>query len=242
MWKTYLEPLKTAGVRLGSPATTSAPNGKQWIQDFLTACAGGCSVDFIALHWYGNVAAEFIAYIEEFYNTFQRPIWVTEWACLNFAGGVQCTYDEIVQFMNTTQAYMDQAGWVERYAWFGAMANLPAGVNNFTALMDPSGIINPLGQQYIGSPAGSTPPSTSSTLPTTTSAATTLTTTSAPDTSITTTFTTTSAHDTTSTGPSSAPASTTSGYVIIGRAPSNFQASYLAILFSLLLACGSALL
>ncbi|KAG9123389.1 hypothetical protein FRC07_015008 [Ceratobasidium sp. 392] len=259
MWKTYLEPLKAAGVRLGSPATTSAPNGKTWLQDFLTAC-DGCSVDFIALHWYGNVAAEFTTYLEDFHNTFQRPIWVTEWSCLNFAGGAQCTNDEMTQFMKTTQAYMDQASWVERYAWFGAMANLPAGVpNNFTALMDPSGIINPLGQQYIGPLVGSTPPPatsttsissaapTSSPAPTisaTPVATTTLATTaSATETTITTTLTTTlDPQSTTSTRSSSAPATTTSPYVIISRAPTKHRSSYLAILFSTLLVCGSWLL
>ncbi|KAG8765915.1 hypothetical protein FRC12_007196 [Ceratobasidium sp. 428] len=262
MWKTYLEPLKAAGVRLGSPATTSAPNGKTWLQDFLTAC-DGCSVDFIALHWYGVVATEFISYIEDFYKTFQRPIWVTEWACLNFvAGGSQCTNDEVVQFMKTTQSYMDQAQWVERYAWFGAMANLPAGVpNNFTALMDPSGVINALGQQYIGPPAGSTPPpgttsisstapstpttpiSSTSAIPTTTLATTTIEATNSDiGTVITTTLITTlSPQSTTSTRSSSAHATTTSAYVIINRASTKYQLNCLAILFSTLLACLSPL-
>lgn len=49
-WKQYLEPLKAnTGVRLGSPAPTNAPSGKQWLYDFLGACGGGCNVDFIAL-------------------------------------------------------------------------------------------------------------------------------------------------------------------------------------------------
>lgn len=49
MWKTYLEPLHAQNVRLGSPATSSGPSGKIWLQDFLTACAGACTVDFVAL-------------------------------------------------------------------------------------------------------------------------------------------------------------------------------------------------
>lgn len=49
MWKEYIEPLKAKGLRLGSPAPSSAPNGKTWLQDFLAACNGGCTVDFIAL-------------------------------------------------------------------------------------------------------------------------------------------------------------------------------------------------
>ncbi|CCO34315.1 putative serine-rich protein C13G6,10c [Rhizoctonia solani AG-1 IB] len=130
LWKTRLEPLKASGVRLGSPATASGPSGKIWMQDFFSLCAGACTVDFVALHWYGNIASEFIAYLEDFHSTFQRPIWVTEYSCQNFVNGAQCTYDEIVEFLNTTQTFMDQTPWVERYAWFGAMASLPNNVNN----------------------------------------------------------------------------------------------------------------
>lgn len=81
LWKTHLEPLKAQGILLGSPAPSSAPSGKTWLQDFLTACGGGCSVDFIALHWYAINSTEFIGYLQDFHRTFQRPIWVTEWAC-----------------------------------------------------------------------------------------------------------------------------------------------------------------
>ena len=80
LWRTHLQPLKAQGIRLGSPAPTSAPSGKTWLQDFLTAC-GGCTVDFIALHWYGINSTQFIVYLQDFHDTFKRPIWVTEWAC-----------------------------------------------------------------------------------------------------------------------------------------------------------------
>jgi hypothetical protein len=70
-----------------------------------------------------------IEYIEDFHNTFQRPIWVTEWACQNFNGGSQCSMDDIEMFLNTSQSFMDQSDFVERYAWFGAMENMQ-GVNS----------------------------------------------------------------------------------------------------------------
>jgi len=150
MWKTYLEPLRSQGLRLGSPAPSSAPSGKTWLQDFLTACSGECTVDFIALHWYDVNASEFIAYLEDFHNTFQRPLWVTEWACQNYNdANEQCSSDDIVLFLNATQSYMDSSDFVERYAWFGAMENLQ-GVNQENALMDKNGKINDLGKQYIG--------------------------------------------------------------------------------------------
>ncbi|EUC57603.1 glycoside hydrolase catalytic core protein [Rhizoctonia solani AG-3 Rhs1AP] len=156
MWKTYLEPLKAGNpnLRLGSPAPSSRPNGIQWIFDFLGNCNGGCTVDFIALHYYDINATDFIRHINEYHDAFKRPIWVTEWACQNFNNGPQCSYNQIVRFLDETQTYMDKTDWVERYAWFGAMADTP--INKDTRLMDSSGKINDLGKQYIGSKAPTT--------------------------------------------------------------------------------------
>ncbi|KAF9268715.1 hypothetical protein L218DRAFT_977190 [Marasmius fiardii PR-910] len=150
MWKTYLEPLRSRGIRLGSPAPSSAPSGKTWLQEFLTACDGSCTVDFIAVHYYDVNATDFIRYLEDHHNTFQRPIWVTEWACQNFnQANKQCSRDDIALFLNKTQSFMDQTEWVERYAWFGSMRDLQ-GVNPDDALMDHNGKITNLGLQYIG--------------------------------------------------------------------------------------------
>jgi len=159
LWKTYIEPLRSFGVRLGSPAPSSAPSGKTWLQDFLTACAGGCTVDFIALHWYDINPGQFIAYLEDFHNTFQRPLWITEWACQNFNDlSKQCSYTDVVSFLNQTQSYMDNTPFVERYAWYGAMKDLQ-GVDQNDALLDSSGKINDLGKEYIGTLNGSNMPS-----------------------------------------------------------------------------------
>lgn len=146
MWQTYLEPLRAQGVLLGSPAPSSAPAGLTWIQDFLTACNGSCTVDFIALRmfthpnhesrltvivtdYYDVNATAFQEYLENFYNTFQRPLWITEWACENYNNvNAQCSPDDIVSFMNQTKGFMDSSSFVERYAWFGAMENMQ-GVN-----------------------------------------------------------------------------------------------------------------
>ncbi|CAE6446936.1 unnamed protein product [Rhizoctonia solani] len=238
-WKTHLEPLKSTGIRLGSPATTSGPNGKKWMQDFFALCAGSCTVDFLALHWYGNVAEELIAYLEDFHNTFQRPIWVTEYSCQNFVNGEQCTYEEIVQFLNTTQTYMDQTPWVERYAWFGAMASLPNNVNQLTALMDTSGTINDLGRQYIGSPTTQpNPTSVSSAVPTSTAITTssfiaseTSTTSSSIGTS------TTSSRAGTSSSLTATPATTTSPYVTINAALPTYFYDLSTLLSVVMLSC-----
>ncbi|KAJ7678210.1 glycoside hydrolase [Mycena polygramma] len=164
MWKTYVEPFHAQGLRLGSPAPSSAPSGKTWIQDFLTACDGGCTVDFIALHWYDVNATNFQNYLTDFHDTFQRPIWVTEWACQNFNNGPQCTASEVAEFLNQTEAFMDSTDWVERYAWYGVLRDL-GGVNPDDAMLNSKGQITDLGKQYIGAEAPKTSGAPSGGLP-----------------------------------------------------------------------------
>ncbi|KAF8704688.1 Glycosyl hydrolase catalytic core, partial [Rhizoctonia solani] len=236
LWKARLEPLKSSGVRLGSPATASGPSGKLWMQEFFSLCAGTCTVDFVALHWYGNVASEFIDYLEDFHDTFQRPVWVTEYSCQNFVNGAQCSYEEIVDFLNATQTYMDQTPWVERYAWFGAMASLPNNVNNLTALMDPSGVINDLGRQYIGSPVIDPSPTTvSSAVPTSTVITmSSLTTSNTSTTSFSTRTVFPSSDSSSSTSLTATSATTTSPYVIINNAKSEHLGKCLVVGLSVL--------
>jgi hypothetical protein len=53
-WKREMEPLRQLGVKLGAPAVTGSPNGFVWLTDFMSACNGGCTFDFVTAHWYGN--------------------------------------------------------------------------------------------------------------------------------------------------------------------------------------------
>jgi hypothetical protein len=50
-WIREIEPLKKLGIKLGAPAVTGAPNGFTWLQNFFTQCNGGCTPDFIPVHW-----------------------------------------------------------------------------------------------------------------------------------------------------------------------------------------------
>jgi hypothetical protein len=149
-WIKNIEPLRTQyGVRLGSPATSSAPSGKKWVQDWMQLCGTNCTVDFIALHYYHNNATDFIRYVTDFYETFQKPIWVTEWACQDFTGkNQQCNQQHVIDYMNVTQTWMETTDWIERYSWFGALVDNPITATN--SLLTKGGKINPLGQQYIG--------------------------------------------------------------------------------------------
>jgi len=150
LWNKYLKPLRSKGYTLVSPAVTSAPNGKKWMQDFFDQIGGTGGVDIVAIHWYDVGAEKFIAYVEDFYNTFQKPIWVTEFACQNFNGGAQCSMDEVWTFMGTVTKWMDKTSFVLAYFAFGVMHDMQ-GVNNDNQLMAASGKPTDLGYMYIGS-------------------------------------------------------------------------------------------
>lgn len=42
LWNQLMRPLRNSGYTLISPATTSAPNSKDWMRNFLSACGGSC--------------------------------------------------------------------------------------------------------------------------------------------------------------------------------------------------------
>ncbi|PPQ74906.1 hypothetical protein CVT26_011401 [Gymnopilus dilepis] len=148
LWKQYLEPLKAHGYTLISPAVTSGPGGKPWLQSFLGACSG-CSVDNIALHWYGTDPQAFISYVEDFHNTFKKNIWVTEFACQSFVSSVpQCSASQVTNFMNTVTAWMDSTSYVSKYFAFGVMHDMQ-GVNPLDQLMAANGQPTELGWNYL---------------------------------------------------------------------------------------------
>lgn len=47
-------------------------------QDWLAACGGGCKYDFVPYHFYGTDANQLIEYTKDFYNTYKKPLWLTE--------------------------------------------------------------------------------------------------------------------------------------------------------------------
>lgn len=147
LWRQYLQPLAHQGYQLGSPATTSAPSGMVWMKDFFSAC-GGCTVNFITIHYYDVSAQGFIDYVTNFHNTFNRPVVPTEYACQNFNGGAQCTRDETWGFHQRIKGWMDSTSWIPYYFPFGAFRDMQ-GVNVFNQLMNPDGSPTPLGWSYI---------------------------------------------------------------------------------------------
>ncbi|KAL1700119.1 hypothetical protein EV121DRAFT_214854 [Schizophyllum commune] len=83
--------LHDSGVRVGAPAVSAAPEGQQWIKDFMSQCGDGCGIDFVPLHWYGDGAQYFLDYVKEFHGWVNKPLWVTgAYSFFLATDGVRC--------------------------------------------------------------------------------------------------------------------------------------------------------
>ncbi|KAJ8082070.1 hypothetical protein AAF712_006071 [Marasmius tenuissimus] len=137
LWKDKIMTVP-GSVRLGGPAVSAGPEGQQWLRDFFSACGGGCRVDFLPIHWYGEGAQNFNQYVTDMHNMFNLPIWVTEFAP---TGG------DAASFMRDTLSFLDGQDFVERYAWFAYAPTPVRGINS--GLLDGNNNLNDLGNIYI---------------------------------------------------------------------------------------------
>jgi len=148
LWKQYMLPLADKGYTLISPAMSSRPNGKDWMQTFMADC-GDCKVSGIATHWYGTDLEEFKTYVSYWHDTYNLPVYITEYADQDFNGGPQATMDEIWAFMTGATSWLDSQDWVHAHCWFGAMEGMD-NVNPLNKLMNDDGTgPNDLGSYFI---------------------------------------------------------------------------------------------
>ncbi|KAI0974929.1 glycosyl hydrolase catalytic core-domain-containing protein [Xylaria arbuscula] len=107
--------------RISSPAISSSENANQgidWLNQFFTACAGQCQVDFCAAHWYGpgdeSGAQLFLQHLKDVNTACDgKPVWATEFAAES--GDVDAFMSTVVQALNT-----DEYSFVEKYSYFMA--------------------------------------------------------------------------------------------------------------------------
>lgn len=115
--------LEATGLRLGSPATTT---GSPWIDQFMAeARKRHLRVDFLCLHWYGDITAPdpvgaLRQYLETYWERYHLPIWLTEYSGADFSfHRRKTTVEDNARFAAESAAMMDKLPFVERYAWFG---------------------------------------------------------------------------------------------------------------------------
>ena len=117
--------LEAHGLRLGSPATTrSGTLGRNsWQGKFMAeAQRRGLRVDFMAVHYYsrnGDVKA-FRDWLIAVHQAYKRPIWVTEFAYIDWNRPSGATYDANATFIYEAIQMMETLPFIERHAWFAA--------------------------------------------------------------------------------------------------------------------------
>lgn len=129
--------------RTGGPAMAGNPLSGDWLPAFMRA---GPKVDFVTVHWYKGVRADkFIRDIRDICDTYEKPVWVTEFAPQTAAEGRnnpgKYTQSEVNQFIQEAVAWMNASNCVERFAWHDAKSGT-------SALFDERGGLTETGKAY----------------------------------------------------------------------------------------------
>lgn len=118
--------LQATGLRLGSPAVAfGGDRAGGWLDQFMSGAASrGYRVDFIPLHWYGSdfsaaAVSQLRGYLQAVYARYHKPIWLTEFALINFSGSPKFpTQAQQSAFVTNAAAMLDSLPFLERYSWF----------------------------------------------------------------------------------------------------------------------------
>lgn len=142
--------LETIGLPLGSPAA-SWPT-RQWIYDFMDqAIAQKRRVDFICVHMYvGTDDVAFINVLQDLYNKYHKPIWITEFATVSDKATTMAenpfTPDMVLAFMQRLLPKLEALDFVQRYSWFSGS---PTSSRLWpSSLVDANGNLTKLGKWY----------------------------------------------------------------------------------------------
>ena len=142
--------LMNTGLRLGSPGCVHPD--REWMKAFMAGVTKQkLRVDYVCVHSYGGTDANaFMKRLEEVHKLFQRPLWITEFACGDWeAKSVAQNRHKpelVLKFMKEVLPRLEKCSFVERYAWFPAGAESAA--LGTSALFNKAGELTPLGTFY----------------------------------------------------------------------------------------------
>lgn len=117
--------LQSTGLRMGAPAVSANADVEGgWLDRFMQgAQQRGLQVDFIPLHWYGadfgpDAANQLRGYLQRVWDRYHKPIWLTEYALIDYNGPRYPSSQEQVDFINSSTQMLNSLDFVERYSWF----------------------------------------------------------------------------------------------------------------------------
>ena len=144
--------LEATGARLGSPATTTPETlgAGRWLPGFMAGAEkADLRVDFIAVHYYSanSDIGTFRSFLDRTHAAYDRPVWVTEWALLDWRDHGRFSAEETARFLREGALMMDELPFIERHAWFGLSDGLD-GLSVNTHLLDAAGDLTPVGRTF----------------------------------------------------------------------------------------------
>ncbi|EST06841.1 Glycosyl hydrolase [Kalmanozyma brasiliensis GHG001] len=144
-----LEPYARKGVKISSPQMVYKT---EWLQQFMKECNKlGCTVDFIAIHWYGTTKdmAKLKRWVKTIHKTFNKPIWITEYGVTAASGP---NMNAIKRFHMDATAWLTKVSYVKRAAWLGCfVVNNPPDsyANNKNAFYNDNGSLRDIAHWYM---------------------------------------------------------------------------------------------
>ncbi|KAG5646999.1 hypothetical protein DXG03_001723 [Asterophora parasitica] len=141
-WQNLIVPLGKKGALLGSPSMCKQAD-EDWLKQFKSKIS--TQWDFTAIHINKNSLEGVKKDIDYYWNTYKKPIWVTEFACVNDKNGfVPCTNQaEINAFINMIVPYLEAHEHVYAYAYSNGL-----GLGNVWPLMK-GGVLSASGKTYL---------------------------------------------------------------------------------------------
>ncbi|KAK3676960.1 hypothetical protein LTR78_003165 [Recurvomyces mirabilis] len=143
-WNSLIAPMKAKGTVLGSPSMC-----KQKDEDFLTPFKSGITTDWdvTSIHVNKNNLQGAKDDVEYYVNKYNKPVWVSEFACVDDANGFTACTDQgqIDQFINDVVSYFESNSNVVAYG-----PSNGDGLGTVWPLTDAStGALTPSGQTYL---------------------------------------------------------------------------------------------
>ena len=118
--------LQSQNVPLVSPAAASAFGG--WLGDFYGRINSlGYRVDYTAVHWYAYPSADnLINHLQSVYNTWGRPVWLTEFGNVDWSSNQSWSEEDDWRFLAEFMWRAEDLIWLKRYSMFVFNADPPA--------------------------------------------------------------------------------------------------------------------
>ncbi|MGI8604569.1 MAG: glycosyl hydrolase [Verrucomicrobiales bacterium] len=97
-----------------------------WINEFYSQVnAQGLRVDFTAIHWYANPNADgLINHLQNVFNTYGRPVWLTEFSNIDWSGNANWTDEDCYRFITEFTWRAEDLTWLKRYSIFPVRGDL----------------------------------------------------------------------------------------------------------------------